>query len=80
MAEIGVVRFAQVARAVTEAALARFRSPCSKQACTQPTLVALRCLMRYEEWTYRDAAVRLREHAEVRTALAIERVPDSTTR
>ncbi|HET8907289.1 MAG TPA: hypothetical protein VFN11_10025, partial [Ktedonobacterales bacterium] len=36
--------------------------------------------MRYEDWTYREAEVRLREHAELRTALAIARAPDFTTR
>ena len=35
--------------------------------------------MRYEDWTYREAEVRLQEHAELRAALAIERVPDFTT-
>ncbi len=79
MAEIGVVRFAQVAREIAEAALPRYRSPFSKHTFTQPTLLAILCLMRYEDWTYREAEVRLREHAELRQALAIERVPDFTT-
>ncbi len=79
MAEIGVVRFAQVAREVAEAALPRYRSQFSKHTFTQPTLLAILCCMRYEDWTYREAEVRLREHAELRTALAIERVPDDTT-
>lgn len=68
-----------MARQVAETALPRYRSPCSKHTFTQPTLLAIRCLMRYENWTHRDAEVRRREHAELRTALAIERVPDSTT-
>ena len=79
MAEIGVVHFARVAREVAEAALPRYRSPFSKHTFAQPTLLAILCLMRYEDWTYREAEVRLREHAELRTALAIERVPDHTT-
>jgi hypothetical protein len=79
MAEIGVVRFAQVAREVAEAVLPPYRSPFSKHTFTQPTLLAILCLMRYEDWTYREAEVRLREHAELRTALTIERVPDYTT-
>lgn len=36
--------------------------------------------MRYEDWTYREAEVRLREHAELRATLTIERGPDHTTR
>jgi hypothetical protein len=79
MAEIGVVRFAQVAREVAEAAVPCYRSPFSKHIFTQPGLLAVLCLMRYEDWTYREAEVRLQEHAELRTALAIERVPDYTT-
>jgi hypothetical protein len=79
MAEIGVVRFAQVAREIAEAALPQYRSPFSKHTFTQPALLAILCLMRYEDWTYREAEVRLQEHAELRTALAIERVPDFTT-
>jgi hypothetical protein len=58
MAEIGVVRFAQVAREVAEAAVPRYRSPFSKHTFAQPTLLAILCLMRYEDWTYREAEVR----------------------
>jgi hypothetical protein len=79
MAEIGVVQFAQVAREVSEAAVPRYRSSFSKHTFAQPTLLAILCLMRYEDWTYREAEVRLREHVELRVALALERVPDSTT-
>lgn len=79
MAEIGVVRFAQVAREVAAAILPRYRSPYSKHTFTQPTLLAILCLMRYEDWTYREAEVRLREHAELRAALGTERTPDYTT-
>lgn len=79
MAEIGVVQFARVAREVAEAALPRYRSPFSKHTFPQPTLLAILCLMRYEDWTYRETEVRLGEHAELRAALAIERVPDFTT-
>jgi hypothetical protein len=64
MAEIGVVRFAHVAHEVAEAALPRYRSPFSKHTFTHPTLLALLCLMRYEDWTYREAEVRLRKHAD----------------
>jgi hypothetical protein len=43
-------------------------------------LLAIRCLRRCEDGTEREAEVRLREHAELRAAVAIERAPDSTTR
>jgi hypothetical protein len=69
MAEIGAVRFAHVAREVAEAALPRYRSPFSKHTFTQPMLLAILCLMRYEDWTYRETEVRLREHAKRRTML-----------
>ncbi len=35
--------------------------------------------MRYEDWTYREAEVRLGEHQELRKALGIARTPDDTT-
>jgi len=79
MAEIGAVRFAQVARDVAEGVVPRYRSPFSKHTFTQPSLLAILCLMRYEDWTYREAEVHLREHAELRAALGLERVPDYST-
>jgi hypothetical protein len=35
--------------------------------------------MRYEDWTYREAEVRLAEHFELRHALRLRSVPDYTT-
>jgi hypothetical protein len=35
--------------------------------------------MRYEDWTFREAEVRLAEHSELRAALGLRRVPDYTT-
>ena len=35
--------------------------------------------MRYEDWTYREAEVRLAEHSELRRALHLRSVPDYTT-
>lgn len=35
--------------------------------------------MRFEDWTYREAEVRLAEHQELRRALELESVPDHTT-
>ncbi len=76
MAEVGLVRFAQVAREVAEAVLPTYRSKYSKHLFTQPTLLAILCLMRYEDWTFREAEVRLGEHQELRAALGLEQVPD----
>ncbi|MGA2858418.1 MAG: transposase [Candidatus Sulfotelmatobacter sp.] len=41
--------------------------------------MAILCLMRYEDWTYREAEVRLAEHSELRRALRLRSVPDYTT-
>src|SRR5260370_38443119 len=35
--------------------------------------------MRYEDWTFREAEVRLREHGELRAVLQLSSVPDYTT-
>jgi hypothetical protein len=59
MAEVGLVRFAQVAREVAETVLPSYRSKFSKHLFTQPSLLAVLCLMRYEDWTFREAEVRL---------------------
>jgi Transposase DDE domain/Transposase domain (DUF772) len=79
MAEIGFVQFATIALHVGQAALPAYRSTFSKPRFQQPQLLALLCLMRYEEWTFREAEVRLAEHAERRTALGLRSVPDYTT-
>jgi len=79
MAEVGLVRFAQAAREVAETVLPSYRSKYSKQLFTQPSLVAILCLLRYEDWTVREAEVRLGEHQDLRAALRLERVPDDTT-
>jgi hypothetical protein len=41
--------------------------------------LAIRCLLRYADWTFREAEVRLGAHQELRTALGLQRVPDYTT-
>jgi Transposase DDE domain/Transposase domain (DUF772) len=79
MAEIGLVTFARVALAVGRAALPAYRSKFSKRQFTQPQLLAVLCLMRYEDWTFREAEVRLAEHRELREALGLPVVPDYTT-
>ena len=64
MAEVGLVRFAHVAREVAETVLPSYRSKYSKHLFPQPSLLAILCLMRYEDWTFREAEVRLGEHRE----------------
>jgi hypothetical protein len=79
MPEIGLLPFASVARDVATATLPTYRSRFSKHQFTQPQLLAILCLMRYEDWTFREAEVRLREHAELRAVLRLSSVPDHTT-
>lgn len=79
MAEVGLVRFARVCRSVAATAIPAYRSRYSKHVFTQPQLLAVLCLMRYEDWTFREAEVRLTEHRELRRALGLHRVPDYTT-
>ena len=79
MAEIGLVRFAPVALDVAQATVPRDRTTFSKHQFTQPQLLAILCLMRYGDWTYCEAEVRLAEHSELRRALQLASVPDYTT-
>ena len=59
MAEVGLLPFARIALQVSRAVLPRYRSRFSKHQFTQPQLLAILCLMRYEDWTFREAEVRL---------------------
>jgi hypothetical protein len=79
MAEVGLLPFARIALHVCQAVLPRYRSRFSKHQFTQPQLLAILCLMRYEDWTFREAEVRLGEHRELRQALRLVSVPDFTT-
>jgi hypothetical protein len=79
MAEIGLLPFARVALQVASRVLPPYRSRFSKHQFTQPQLLAVLCLMRYEDWTFREAEVRLREHRELRVVLRLSSVPDYTT-
>ena len=79
MPEIGLLPFARVAMDIATAILPTYRSRFSKHQFTQPQLLAILCLMRYEDWTFREAEVRLREHAELRAVLRLSSVPDYTT-
>jgi len=79
MAEVGLLPFARIALQVAKAVLPRYRSRFSKHQFTQPQLLTILCLMRYEDWTFREAEVRLGEHRELRQALGLTSVPDFTT-
>ena len=79
MPEIGLLPFARVAMDVATATLPTYRSRFSKHQFTQPQLLAILCLMRYEDWTFREAEVRLREHSELRAVLRLSSVPDYST-
>jgi len=79
MPEIGLLPFARVAWQVASAVLPPYRTRFSKHQFTQPQLLTILCLMRYEDWTFREAEVRLREHAELRAVLRLSSVPDYTT-
>src|SRR5437879_5989144 len=79
MAEVGLLPLARVALQVATQVLPPYRSRFSKQQFTQPPLLAVLCLMRYEDCTFREAEVRQREHHELRAALPLQAGPDSTT-
>jgi len=79
MAEVGLLPFARIALQVSKAVFPRYRSRFSKHQFTQPQLMAILCLMRYEDWTFREAEVRLGEHRELRQTLGLTSVPDFTT-
>lgn len=79
MAEVGLLPFGRTALRVANSVLPAYRSRFSKHLFTQPQLLAVVCLMRYEDWTYRETEVRLQEHRELRQALQLQSVPDYTT-
>jgi hypothetical protein len=79
MAEVGLLPFARIALQVSKAVLPRYRSRFSKHQFTQPQLLAILCLLRYEDWTFRETEVRLGEHRELRQTLGLLSVPDFTT-
>ncbi|MBI3670241.1 MAG: transposase [Acidobacteria bacterium] len=79
MLEIGLLPFARVALDVATAVLPPYRTRFSKHQFTQPQLLAVLCLMRYEDWTFREAEVRLREHRDLREVLQLNSAPDYTT-
>ena len=70
-AEVGLLPLAGVALEVASAVLPRYRSRCSKPQFSQPQLRAVLCLLRYEDWTFRETEVRLREHRKLRWRLGL---------
>jgi hypothetical protein len=79
MPEVGLLPFARMALDVAATILPPYRSRFSKHQFTQPQLLAMACLMRYEDWTFRETEVRLREHSDLRRVLGLQQVPDYTT-
>jgi hypothetical protein len=79
MSEVGLVPFARVALEVSREVLSPYSHRFSPQRFKQPQLLAILCLMRYEDWTFRAAEIRLAEHGELRRALELQVVPDHST-
>src|SRR5437879_12446926 len=79
MAEVGLLPLARVALQVATQGLPPYRSRFSKQQLTQPPLLAVLCLMRYEDCTFREAEVRLRSHHDLRAALRVQPGPSLHT-
>ncbi len=79
MPEVGLVGFAKCALAIAKRVMPSYGSKYSKHTFTQPQLLAILCLMRYEDWTFRETEVRLQEHSELRMALGLKQTPDYTT-
>jgi hypothetical protein len=71
MAEIGLAEFAKYALVIAKKVMPLCRSKYSKHTFTQPQLLAILCLMRYEDWTFRETEVRLQEHVELRMTLGL---------
>jgi hypothetical protein len=78
MAEVGWVSFAKLAVAIGRLVVSAYRRQCSKQRFSQSQLLAVLCLMRDEDWTFREAEVRLTEPGELCTVLGRRSVPDYT--
>jgi hypothetical protein len=50
MVEVGFLPFARIALHTSHTVLPRYRSGFSKHQFTQPPLLAILCLMRFEDW------------------------------
>jgi flavin-binding protein dodecin len=75
MTEVGLLSFARIAPQVCRAVLLRYRSRFSKHQFTQPHLLAILCLMRYENWTFREAEWRLGVDATALSPPSFDREP-----
>lgn len=60
MAEVGLVLFARTALEVMREVLPAYSGKYSKHPFTQPHLMTSLCLIRFEDWTFREAAGRTR--------------------
>lgn len=79
MADVGLVKYARVAYQVAMVVLPAYRSKYSKRKFNQPQMFALLLVMRYANWKFRSAEVRLAEHSELMAALGFSKAPDYTT-
>jgi hypothetical protein len=79
MAKTRLLVFAQHALYVSKAILPDFRSRFSKHIFMQPQLLAIICLMRSEDWSFRDAEFHLAKNQALRRALELEKIRDYTT-
>ena len=79
MAGVGLLPFARVAWQVAAQVLPPYRNRFSKHQLTQPQLLAVLCLMRYEDGTFREAEVGLNERQEWRAVWNLQAVRDYTT-
>jgi hypothetical protein len=79
MAEVRLVRFARTALYVGNTVMPAYGNKFSKPTFTQPQLMAVLGLMRFEDWTCREAEVRLAEYAELRGRSGSSVLPDHTT-
>jgi len=79
MAEVGLLPFARVALEVATQVLPPYRTRFSKHQFTQPQLLAVLCLMRYEDWTFREAENALARAPRVARRIEIARGTDYTT-
>src|SRR5437763_8681582 len=79
MSEVGLVPVARVLLEMSREVVPAYSHRFSPQRFTQPQLLAILCLMRYEDWTFRAADVRLAEHGALRRALELQAVPDYST-
>ena len=72
MTEVRLVTFEGNAIAIAQKVLALYRNKYSKHTFTQPQLLAILCLMHYEDWNFREIEIRLQEHP-IELRMAFER-------